>query len=477
MLPMLLTIVLLFAAAVPSPAVAQTPASAGDREIVALGGDLYRVRDGARHSVFAVTSGGIVVVDPLSVATAQWLSEQLAARFPDVPVRYVVLTHHHADRAAGAGVFTGATIVGHEAYEGAFQVTRLGRANAYRFVPKSPALTYSDRHTIEIGGRRVELSHAGPFHAADMTVVAFPAARLAFVADPPPIQSPPFTFGVLIPTQIISWLNVVARVNADTILFGDGSTMRRDEIAALAEYLSRLRAAVLNGYERGRSLDQMQRTLLLDAYKASPHYAARREQIAAVYEKITYRRIDLILVGLANYLPEHPPDYCAAFDRCDAGGVVPAGAVGAAVQIGRRFGVQADVTLSQQFWSTRSRPLFDEELVMRPLQASFLVRYGVSRGGGLSLIGGVSNSFGDVRGMDRVAGQPRPAGGRHPISATDSRLAFTGGIELAARMGRMRLVLPVRATLLASDPPRYWPSRFSVNAGAGISLPLGRRVD
>ena len=67
---------------------AQVPGPRGsDREIVHLRGDLYLVRDGREHTIFLVTSEGIVVGDPLNITAARWLKAELQSRFPGVPIR------------------------------------------------------------------------------------------------------------------------------------------------------------------------------------------------------------------------------------------------------------------------------------------------------------------------------------------------------------------------------------------------------
>src|SRR5687768_4007238 len=120
----------------------------GDRAITSLGGDLYDVRAGSRHTVFLVTTDGIILVDPLSVSVAQWLQGELAARFPNLTVRYIVLTHHHADRASGATVYAKtAEIVAHAEYVAALRESRQSNAEAFRFVPNNPRSTFTRQRT------------------------------------------------------------------------------------------------------------------------------------------------------------------------------------------------------------------------------------------------------------------------------------------------------------------------------------------
>src|SRR5262245_54867896 len=89
---------------VSTPARAQAAAPA-DRQIVRVTGDLYRMQDGARATVFLVTPDGILLADPLDDGAARWLKSELAARFPDATVRYVVQSYPTFDRASGGLVF------------------------------------------------------------------------------------------------------------------------------------------------------------------------------------------------------------------------------------------------------------------------------------------------------------------------------------------------------------------------------------
>jgi glyoxylase-like metal-dependent hydrolase (beta-lactamase superfamily II) len=471
-----ISLVLAVLGAFAAPASAQ-PAGDADREITLVAGNLYRVREGTDYTIFLVTRDGIVLVDPLGLETADWLKTELATRFPDAPVKYVVLTHHHTERATGAAIFSGtALIVGHETFRDAADVSRRADRGGYRFVP-NPRETFTDRYSIELGGQRVDVIHAGPFHSPEMSVVSIPSQRVVFSAEAPPIKTVPFEFGDLTPAVVVRWLDAVANIDFDTLLLSDGTTMAREPIASLAGYLTRMRRDVLAGYERGDSLDQLDRGVTLDPYRKSPHYVARRAQIEAMYERLHFSRLDFAFAALANYIPENPPGYCASFDVCSAGGAIGGGSVAATLFLGRRIGLQGEVALGDQFWSARSRQNFDEEVVFRPTRSSALFRFNLTRSRAVTLLGGFSSTVGDVRGLNRVQGRLIPVGGRHAVRSNEKRNGWTGGLELSKRLGALRLVIPVRATVINGTLPPYWPSRFDVSAGAGIAIPIVRRIE
>ena len=207
----------------PGTAGPEAAAEGPTRDIVQISGDLYRVQNDAHFTVFLVTPDGIILADPINAEFATWLKDELAQRY-DVPVRYVLYSHYHWDHASGARVFDDtAVLVGHanmapalaEAIEGfPVQVTlvdtdgdqRLSRDESEGELlaefdaldtdgdgylssaeiladVRLPEVVYSDRMTIDLGGKRVELVHPGPNHSIDATVLLFPEERAIYTPD------------------------------------------------------------------------------------------------------------------------------------------------------------------------------------------------------------------------------------------------------------------------------------------------------
>lgn len=87
--------------------------------LVHIKDNLYRHTNGAGLAVHSglvmITDEGAVVVDAGATCAAEWLNNEIKTRF-NVPVKYVVLTHAHADHMAGSQVFqkAGATIVANQ---------------------------------------------------------------------------------------------------------------------------------------------------------------------------------------------------------------------------------------------------------------------------------------------------------------------------------------------------------------------------
>jgi len=474
-----LSAVLALGAAAQSLHAQESTSGARNQEITPLRGNLYQVRDGREHTVFLVTRDGIVVVDPLSRPAAMALKEELESRFPGVPVRYVVLTHHHADRTAGAGVFDAAQRVANRAFNE--QLARSRRANEaeYRFV-REVRDSFDTRRTIRIGDTSVQLVHVRSTHATDMTVVYFADERTLFAVAPPPVNATPFTFDGVRAGDAYAWIDTVVELQPERLMFDDGTTMEGAALQQLAEYLRTIRNGVLAAYERGSSLTETQATSPLAAQPAGPHSSASATHIAAVYRSLRLVRVELSARAITNYTSRNSSDACeGTWSICSAGGTVSGGTGSIAVTLGNRFGALAEATYSQQYWSSRARTGFQEETALRLSRTALLFRYGGPRPGRFSYLPvvGLSRTDGDVRGLSHVTGVLTPIGGYHLITDRTTRTGLTVGVDLLATTGGgFSISVPIRLTRINGKRPEHWPAMFDVQAGIGISVPVMRHV-
>jgi glyoxylase-like metal-dependent hydrolase (beta-lactamase superfamily II) len=309
-------------------------------------GDLYRAGNGIWHAIFLVTDEGIILADPLNLAFATWLKEELDERF-DVPVRYVIYSHSHFDHAAGAAVFADtATIVAHEGVavnmDGRYphmpgdMIDRNNNGLIDRediMIPTNadpgicgmgprffgqidlngdgvatpaelqadivrPDLYYSRRMILTLGGKTVELIHPGENHGDDMTVVYFPEERTVFAADMvadalvrDDIRSLPSACGPLDGTPLAEWIRSYRAVEAldfDVFAGGHGDFFSKADVASSRQFLEDLQAAVSQALADGLSLDEMKQQILLEQYADWHYYERLREKnIEAAYLNLT----------------------------------------------------------------------------------------------------------------------------------------------------------------------------------------------
>ena len=152
---------------------------------------------------FVITPQGAVVFDALGTPSLGWDLLQQIAKIANQPIRYVVVSHYHADHIYGLQAFkdhSSAIIVAQERageYKETNEEIADERANQRldqrrealfpwvnsdtRVVP--PDITYRQRATINLGGERFVLIYAGPAHSAsDMMMMVEPNGVL-FAGD------------------------------------------------------------------------------------------------------------------------------------------------------------------------------------------------------------------------------------------------------------------------------------------------------
>ena len=146
-----------------------------------------------------------------------------------------------------------------------------------------PTSTFTDRHTVTLGGKRVEMIYLGVAHTPDGAALHFPEERAVFSADVMQVRRLP---GGLAPT-VGSWIEALRTITAlDFTIAATGHALagtKQDALASL-RYLEDLSKGVAAGVAAGQTLTQIQKTLTLDAYKGFERWDTVREaHIAQVY--------------------------------------------------------------------------------------------------------------------------------------------------------------------------------------------------
>jgi glyoxylase-like metal-dependent hydrolase (beta-lactamase superfamily II) len=281
-----------------SAAYAQQPQGQPTRSITRLTGDLYRVQNNDHYTVFLVTPDGIILADPINVDLASWLKQQLAARFPGASVRYVLYSHHHQDHASGAAAFNEtAELVAHENFNVALTESagqNETAATRYAAVVR-PESTYRERRTIRLGGKTVELIHPGPTaHAADFTVLYFPAERVVFGVDFMSVRMVPGSNTLANGASVADYVNAIKAVEAldfTTAAPGHGPVGTRSDIAAHRQYFENLATRVAAGIKAGRTVKELQAARIMDEYKDWIEYDEDNDiNIANVYKTLSTQR-------------------------------------------------------------------------------------------------------------------------------------------------------------------------------------------
>lgn len=248
---------------IPIAAAAQQPT----REITKIAGDLYRFQNNSHFSVFLVTPDGVIATDPINADAARWLKDEIARRF-DRPIRYVVYSHDHADHISGGEVFDdGAVIVAHEGARR--DIIGEKRPTAV------PELTFSDKMTIELGGKTADLLWLGRSHSDNLIVMRFPEERTLFAVDLVSVKRLPYQD--LSDAYIPDWIDVLRRMedlDFDILAPGHGPLGTRQDLAEHRQYFEDLQAAVLAAAREGQTVEQMKQSIKLEKYRGWDQYEA-----------------------------------------------------------------------------------------------------------------------------------------------------------------------------------------------------------
>jgi glyoxylase-like metal-dependent hydrolase (beta-lactamase superfamily II) len=211
------------------------------------------------NAAFVATRDGVVVVDALG---SPELAKELLAEIDRVtggqPVRFVIVTHYHADHIYGLQALKArdATVIAHAAgREYLNSDTAALRLEASRrelapWVDEDTRLVPADRWidgdtAIEVGGERFEIRHAGPSHTPEDLVVWVPGRRVLFAGD--------LVFRGRIPfvgqADSRHWIATLDRLLADrpeVIVTGHGPASREamDDLRLTRDYLAFLRESM-----------------------------------------------------------------------------------------------------------------------------------------------------------------------------------------------------------------------------------------
>jgi glyoxylase-like metal-dependent hydrolase (beta-lactamase superfamily II) len=219
-----------------------------------------------QSDVYAQVTAGVIVGPDWAVAidTLAFPEETLAIRdFIEqelkVPVRYVILTHYHADHAWGTCFFPGALVISHArcrdllATKGVASLAQARKQNTSLRQMKIvlPHLTFNKGSlSLKIGKKTLRMMHL-PGHTEDGIGVLIEEDRVLFASD---IFMPiPYIVDGDIDEMIRS-LDKIGEMSLENIVQGHGDVVLRGEIEMAIEdhnqYLSTIRKHVRRASRR-----------------------------------------------------------------------------------------------------------------------------------------------------------------------------------------------------------------------------------
>lgn len=287
-----------------APGFAVSANAQSQRAVEPLGDGAYLFRHGPHRSLFVVGENGVIVTDPINAEVA---TAYLAAirGLTDQPVRYVVYSHYHWDRIAGAEVFTseGASVVAAKPC-----VQRL-RENPNPAV-RTPDRWFSDESRLDVGGRTLELYDFGPAHSDCLTVFVARPANILQLVD---LVNPP---AAAFPDNPLA--SYIRPHNLERFFASVAALIERQDIERVAAYRAAPDSAADSGWSpatapAGIVAEQAEFWALIDATTAraaaegrvgiDSFVKLRKEELAAfeAYRGFDSQRLPLILRRFTGY--------------------------------------------------------------------------------------------------------------------------------------------------------------------------------
>jgi glyoxylase-like metal-dependent hydrolase (beta-lactamase superfamily II) len=223
---------------------------------------LYMIAGAGANSEVRVTNDGLIVVDGKLPGEQNY--NDLMTQIKSIsakPVKYLIVTHHHADHTGNNDRFlaAGVQVIGHENLK--------KNAETYNQNPKPapPDQTYSGGdHAVQLGGATVELYHFGRAHTSGDSVVYFPDLKTVVVSDV-------VTTGPTGPLadyagggSFAEWpkvLDSILKLDFDTCIPGNGGPLTKADVEAykmkIDTFVSRAKEAVAKGVPKDQLMSQI----------------------------------------------------------------------------------------------------------------------------------------------------------------------------------------------------------------------------
>jgi len=162
-----------------------------------IGRDLWAfTAEGDPNTGVIIGDDSVMIVDAQATPRLAGKVIEKVRSVTDKPIKYVTLTHYHAVRVLGASAYGASEIIMSETARA--QVVERGKEDwdsefgrfprlfqGHESIPGLtwPTLTFSDRMTLYLGRRRVDLMFLGRAHTAGDIVAFVPDANVMFTGD------------------------------------------------------------------------------------------------------------------------------------------------------------------------------------------------------------------------------------------------------------------------------------------------------
>jgi cyclase len=223
--------------------------------------NLYMITGGGANTLIRVTSEGLIAVDTKNPGDENFkrVMEEIQS-VSNLPVKYVINTHHHPDHVGNNQKFieAGAQVVALDALK-----TRMASDPRTKDIPGLPTVTFAKDYSLKSGGVEVQAHSYGRGHTGDDTMVYFPDLKVVMVSDQITDATPIVDFAN--GGSAVEWTQIldgVLKLDFDMAIPGRGEPKTKADIQAyrtkFATLVSRASDAIKAGATRENLASQVQ---------------------------------------------------------------------------------------------------------------------------------------------------------------------------------------------------------------------------
>ena len=227
-------------------AVFTSPANAQNRLSIAEVKDgLHMITGPGGNIGVRITSEGVILIDDKFPQDFDEI-QSLVASVSNLPVRYVINTHHHGDHSgSNAGFLPIAEVIAH----------KNARENMIRGNQDGlPRIVYSGETSVFLGGVEVQVYHLGRGHTNGDSVVYFPDLKTVHGGDLLHGTAPFIDYGNGGSSHgWVGTMNNILAIDFDTAIPGHGAVMNRRDVLNFRNQMEavreRMTSLIRNGLE------------------------------------------------------------------------------------------------------------------------------------------------------------------------------------------------------------------------------------
>jgi glyoxylase-like metal-dependent hydrolase (beta-lactamase superfamily II) len=218
--------------------------------------NLYMITGGGANTLVRVTPEGLILVDTKNPGDENYnrVMEEIKS-VSDLPVKYVLNTHHHPDHVGTNQKFidAGATVIALEALK-----ADMASDTRTKDIPGRPTQTFAKDYVLKFGGAEVDAHFYGRGHTGDDTMVYFPDLKVVMVSDQMSDATPIVDFangGSAV--EFTRSLEGVLKLDFDMAIPGRGEPKTRADVQAFRDKFAMVISRASDAIKAGATRDTL----------------------------------------------------------------------------------------------------------------------------------------------------------------------------------------------------------------------------